>query len=64
MKAKHRIDYKTLKKTGAIPWTCWRTVKRKIDADGFPAYCEDGRYFFVLEEVEMWFKKRKTSIAA
>lgn len=55
---KKRVTYKELVEGGLIPWKCWRTTKRKIQNENFPAYY-DGQWFFDPKEVDMWWKKRK-----
>lgn len=42
-----------------LPWKTWKTTAKKIKEEGFPAYHEDNRYYFEVEEVEIWFKKKK-----
>ena len=64
MSAKSRVSFKKIVEMGILPWTSWKTTKRKIVEDSFPAYFENGHYSFVPEEIEMWFKKRKASSAA
>lgn len=57
---KRRVTYKELVEMGNISW-CWRTVKRKITTENFPAYKESRFFYFDPDEVEAWFKKRKVS---
>lgn len=64
MKTKRRILHKDLQKLGVLPWESWKTTKRKIEKENFPAYCESGHYYFDVQEIEMWFKKRKIISAA
>jgi len=61
---KKRVTFKELQAMGVLPWTSWKTTKRKIDTDGFPCYFENGHYSFDLEEIEMWFKRRRVRNAA
>lgn len=61
---KKRVTYKQLAEMGVLPWSSWKTTKRKIEGEGFPAYHESGHYYFDLGEIEMWFKKRKVISAA
>lgn len=61
---KRRINFKQLIEMNALPWKSWRTTKRKIDGEGFPAYYESGHYYFDPIEVENWFKRKKTKSAA
>jgi hypothetical protein len=63
-KIKRRVTYEFLKKNQVLPWSSWRTTTRKIKSEGFPAYIDAGKYYFDLDEIEIWFKKRKVNSAA
>jgi len=58
---KKRVRYKELVELGLIPWSSWRTTKRKILLENFPAYRDEGTWYFDPREVEMWWKKRKSA---
>lgn len=62
-KLKEKISHGALMELKIVPWTSWKTTKRKIKADGFPHYFDGGRYSFVAEEVEMWWKRRQNAAA-
>lgn len=55
--SKRKIYHDELLETGLVPWKTWKTTERKMKADGFPGHWDGGRWFFVLEEVEAWFKR-------
>lgn len=61
---KRRVMHKQLIEMNLLPWKSWRTVKRKIDSEGFPAYLESGHWYFDPTEVEIWFKRKKFKSAA
>lgn len=60
---KKRIHHEELLALGLVPWTSWKTTKRRIDEDGFPAMWDGGRWCFDPKQVEMWFKKREKKTA-
>lgn len=61
---KKRITHKEVLERGIVPWTSWKTTKRKIQSENFPAYFESGKWYFVAEEIEVWFKRKKFNSAA
>ena len=63
-KIKKRVTFAEIKELGILPWDSWKTTKRKIKNESFPAYCESNHYYFDLDEIEIWFKKRKVTSAA
>ena len=62
--AKKKVMHKELIEMNLLPWKTWRTVKRKIESEAFPAYFESGHWYFDPKEVEAWFKRKKFTSAA
>lgn len=58
-----KIYHDELLKSGEIPWTSWKTTKRKIESEGFPAHYDGGRWCFVIREIRIWWKKRNVTAA-
>lgn len=56
---KKRIYHDEVLKLGLVPWSSWKTTKRKIENENFPAYYDGGEWSFDPKEIENWFKQRK-----
>lgn len=53
------IGLKELVMGGHVHWKSDKSVRRAIADERFPHYRISGHYFFDLNEVKLWYKKRE-----
>ncbi len=59
MSSTERVTMKELIDRKLVPWKSAKTVVKMIKQEGFPGICIGESWYFEVDKVALWFKRRE-----